>query len=98
MGRRVPSPAAPAPEVDEVEVRLRAAKWTFALAGGVVAHERDPVWWAQWQDRHDRLPRDDREALVAHFETAIARLGATGRYELEQHRCRRMAELSRRPR
>lgn len=98
MARRRRSADVPvAAAVDEVEVRLRAAQMAFAAHGamrGIPNWMEDP-FWDGWEARSRKLYGSrDREAIAAHYEAAIERLGAGERYERELIRYRRHLELN----
>ncbi len=88
--RRDAEPAGADPTAVELEVRLRAARWTWIIAGGMATGFREEPWWRWWHDRRAKLsaPRD----LLAHYEAAIDRLDVA---ELSERQLRRAARIGR---
>lgn len=96
--RRREIPANVSDQVDEIEVRNRAARYAYLTAGGVEASQDwsspDWPWWERWNDKERRLFRRPTAERTAHYLVALEHLDALPRFERWLVHCRRQAELN----
>lgn len=99
MARRRRVEEAPVVELDDFEVRWKAARRAYVMVGGSTVGSTAPdddAWWSGWRRRGAGIGSGDFEALALHYEAAVKRLGpdAVALFDKYLPHVRRVAELN----